>query len=127
MKRIVLVSLLYFVGNSFLTCSQVCVTVNTKQDKVANNIEKKETDKWVQYSLSNQSQEVFVYKIFKETDKTVSFMVNATKPGVSRRAFFLKFEDNAFASLQKVYEQQEQSAASSGVGESKQAALPVKN
>ncbi len=112
MRKIILVSLWCFVGNSFLVGSQICVT-NAKQDKVANSVEKTETDKWVQYSLSNQFQEESVYKIFRETGKTVSFMINAIIPGVSRRAILVKFKDNAFVSLQKRYEQQEQNTASS--------------
>ena len=127
MKKIVLVSLLYFLGNNFLTCSQASVAVHAKQDKVANSIEKMETDKWVQYFLSNQSQEVFVYKFFRETGKTASFIINAVDPETLCRVILMKFKDNAFVSLQKAYEQQEQSAASSGVGKSKQADLPVKN
>jgi hypothetical protein len=113
MRKIVLASLLYFVGNSYLTCSQTCVTVHAKQDKVANSIEKMETDKWVRYSLSNQSQEVFVYKLFRETGKTVSFIINAVDPKTLCRVILMKFKDNAFVSLQKAYEQQEKTAASS--------------
>lgn len=113
MRKIVLASFLYFVGDGSLVGSQASVAVSSKQDQVVNPIEKMETDKWVRYSLSNQSQEVFVYKVFKEMGKTVSFMINAIVPGISRRAILVKFKDNAFVSLQKRYEQQEQNTASS--------------
>lgn len=98
--------------------SQVAVTQQVQEHE---KIEKYEDDKFIRYSfLCTSTQEVFVYKICKETRKTFSYLINPDMSEKCRRKIVLiKFKDDAFRSLQKAYEEQEKIATLPCAQESK--------
>lgn len=118
--RKVLFLYLFFCGGGLLTCSQVAVLVPVAQNKTVFGIEKRETDKYIAYFKINKAQEVFVYKIFKGTGKTTSYIINESVPGTKQIFQPKKLKDNALAFLCTIYEGNGKQVASSCRAESQQ-------
>ena len=122
-KRAFCRGLILFVSLFLLECgllvgSQVTVNTPVTQNNVVCTIEKSETDKCITYFKFNKTQEVFVYKIYKGTDKTTSYIINEAVPGAKQIFQPIKLKDNALAFLCTIYEAQGKQAASSCRAES---------
>lgn len=126
-KRALCRGLIFFVSfflleSGLLVGSQVAVITPVTQDNIVCTIEKRETDKCITYFRFNKAQEAFVYKIYKGTDKTTSYIINEAVPGTKQVFQPIKLKDDALAFLCTIYEAQEKQAASSCRAESQQPA-----